>query len=138
MRLLVRPAAIVDAWFDNLRPEQQPVARGLQSAVLAAAPSLTQAVKWGNLVFLHRGLHALSIQVFKAHAHLQLFNGASLARSFPALEGNGRGMRHLKWRHHEQIDEPLVRALAVACVGLIEHRLEPGCRHFTEPAHDFH
>lgn len=137
MRLLVRPAAIVDAWFDNLRPEQQRIAKGLQSVVLVAAPSLTQAVKWGNLVFLHRGLHALSIQVFKTHVHLQLFNGASLARAFPALEGNGRGMRHLKWRHHEQIDETLVRALAAACVASIDHSFAPGGRHFAEPAHEF-
>jgi hypothetical protein len=136
MRSFVRPAAIVEAWFDNLRPDQQRIARTLQSTVLSSVPSLTQAVKWGNLVFLHRGLHALSIQVFKTHAHLQLFNGASLIRSFPRLEGNGRGMRHLKWRYHEQVDEALVRALAFACVGLIESRFEPGGRHFGEPAHE--
>ncbi|MDB5818862.1 MAG: hypothetical protein JWQ11_2502 [Rhizobacter sp.] len=135
MRSFIRPAAIVEAWFDNLRPEHQPVPRSLQATVLAAVPALTQAVKWGILVFLYRGLHALSIQVFKTHAHLQLFNGASLARSFPRLEGNGRGMRHLKWRHHDEIDEAMVRALAFACVGLIETGFEPGGRHF-EAVHE--
>jgi hypothetical protein len=126
MRPLVRPAAIVEAWFDTLRPDQQGVVRQLQSALLASVPALTQAVKWGNLVFLYRGLHALSIQVYKSHAHLQLFNGAHLVGPFPQLEGNGRGMRHVKWRYQDEIDEQLVRSLAHACVVEIENESRRG------------
>jgi hypothetical protein len=108
--------AVVDAWFDTLRPNQQPAVQALRQAVLAAAPVLSQAVKWGNLVFLHRGRHALAIVVYKEHAHLQVFNGAALAARYPALEGAGRDVRHLRIGYEVPFDDALVRQLAADVV----------------------
>ncbi len=55
----------------------------------------------------------------KSHANLQVFNGALLSAQFPALEGTGKGARHLKFRYHVPVDAALVQSLVVACVGEI-------------------
>ena len=116
MRSALRSAALVDAWLDTLRPEQQELARALRNSVLAAAPALTMSIKWGNLVFSHEGVHALAIVVHKERANLQVFNGALLTGRFAQLEGSGKGMRHLKLRYRQPVDDALVQAVVVACV----------------------
>ena len=116
MRSIVRPAALVEAWLDNLRPEQRLLARALNDATLLAEPTLLRTVKWGNLVYLHQATHALAIVMHKQHANLQLFNGALLAPSFPLLEGTGKGLRHLKFRYSQAPDLALVGRVVKACV----------------------
>ncbi len=120
MRSPLLSRAVVDAWFDTLRPHQQPAVHALRQAVLAAAPALAQAVKWGNLVFMHRGRHALAIVVHRDHAHLQVFNGVALVARYPMLEGGGRDVRHLKVSYETPFDPELVHRLtedAVASMG---------------------
>jgi len=114
--------AVVDAWFDTLAPDRRELALELQRLVLAAVPTLSQAIKWGNLVFLHRGSHALAIVVHKAHINLQVFNGAMLAPKFPQLAGSGNHMRHLSCRFAAAPDSDLVIALARACVESLPDR----------------
>lgn len=116
MRTPVRPAALVAAYFDNLTPEERETAQALQQAVLAAGPQLTQTVKWGNLTFQHEGQSLISIVLHKTHANLQFFNGAQLAVQYSALEGAGKGLRHIKCRYRQPIDAELVGDLVVASV----------------------
>ena len=52
----------------------------------------------------------------QGHANLQVFNGAVLAEAFPALEGTGKGVRHLKVRYAQAVDAPLVTTLVRARV----------------------
>lgn len=111
MRGTVRPAALVAAYFDNLAPEGRATAQALHKAVIAAAPDLEQTVKWGNLVYQRQGQHLLAVVAHKAHASLQFFHGAALAEAHPELEGTGKGLRHLKCRYSQPIDEALVQRL---------------------------
>ena len=120
MRSIIRPAALIETWFDNLRPEQQDLARLLRDLVHRASPELVSSVKWGNLMFTHEGTHAVAIVMHKDHANLQIFNGAALAERFPELEGTGRGVRHLRFRYRYPIDEELVREVVQACVEQME------------------
>lgn len=83
---------------------------------MAAAPSLSEAVKWGNLVFTQRGTNLLAIVVHREHINLQVFSGALLAARFSQLAGSGKGMRHLSIRDDEVIDAQLVQAITRACV----------------------
>lgn len=115
MRSIVRPAALVQAWLDTLRPDQRETALALNDATLAAEPALVRTIKWGNLMFLHQGAHALAVVMHKDHANLQVFNGAQLAADFPALEGTGKGVRHLKIRYSQPLDAGLVSAIVRAC-----------------------
>ena len=111
MRTLLRPAAIVDAWFDMLPPGHAPTIQALRAAILEAGPELQQVVKWGNLVFTHHGTHAFAIVPHKSHANLQVFRGALMEAQFPELEGGGRGPRVLKVRYGHPIDEDLVHEI---------------------------
>jgi hypothetical protein len=114
MRSPLHSAALIETWFDTLAPTQEAVARELQRLVLEAAPQLAQAIKWGNLLFVHERAHALAIVAHKDHCNLQVFGGGRLAAQFPALEGSGKDMRHLKVRHGQPVDAALVRAVVGA------------------------
>lgn len=128
MRSILRPAALIETWFDTLRPDQKDLARLLRELVQRTAPELASSVKWGNLMFTYEGTHAVAIVMHKDHANLQIFNGAALAERFPELEGTGKGVRHLRFRYRYPIDEELVREVVQACVELMERtpRTVPG------------
>jgi len=132
MRSILRPAALIETWFDTLRPEQNDLARHLRELVVAAAPELVSSVKWGNLMFTYEGTHAVAIVMHKDHANLQIFNGASLVDQFPELEGTGRGMRHVRFRYRFPVDEDLVREVVKACVELMELSPRTGPGALTE------
>jgi len=116
MRSALRSVALVEAWFDTLRPEQQEIGRVLRDAVTAAVPSLEMSIKWGNLMFTHDRTHAVAIVMHKDHAKLQVFKGAVLAERFAQLEGRGKGMRHMRFRYRQPVDEGLVQSVVAACV----------------------
>ncbi|MEY4748417.1 MAG: hypothetical protein RIQ60_631 [Pseudomonadota bacterium] len=118
MRQLVRPGALVAAYFDTLSEPQLACARSVQQAVLAAAPDIEQAVKWGNLTFVAAGRNLMALALHKAHAHLQVFHGAQLALQFPELEGVGKGQRHLKLKYSQSVDAGLVGDLVRASLKL--------------------
>lgn len=88
----------------------------LIEAVSLAEPGLVRTLKWGNLLFLHKGQHALALAMHKEHASLQFFNGAAIAQAVPALEGSGKDVRHLKFRYAHPVDVALVAAAVCACV----------------------
>jgi hypothetical protein len=119
MRLPLRPAALVHAWFDMLPPSQLATTRALYTLVTATAPQFGQAVKWGHLVFTAGGLNALAIAPHNGSLHLQVFRGAELVQRFPGLEGQSRGLRQLRMRYGQPIDEALVTALVRAVVVLM-------------------
>jgi hypothetical protein len=111
MRTILRPAALIETWFDTLRADQEELARALRQKIAAAAPELAVSVKWGNLMFTYEGSHAVAIVMHRDHANLQVFNGALLVDRFPELEGTGKGMRHVKLRDPRDADRPAVKRL---------------------------
>ena len=109
---------MVANFFDSLPPNQVATAVALHRVVLAAAPGIDQAVRWGNLMFLVRGNHLATLVLHKGQAHLQFFHGALLAERFPQLEGVGKGMRILKFRYAQPVDEELVTRIVAAAAML--------------------
>jgi len=132
MRSILRPAALIETWFDTLRPDQQELARALREVVQSGAPELASSVKWGNLMFTYEGTHAVAIVMYKDHANLQIFNGAALADRFPELEGTGRGVRHLRLRLRYPIDEELVHEVVRACIDTMDLAPRTGPGALTE------
>jgi hypothetical protein len=116
MRTLLRSGALIESWFDMLTDEQRPTARALHQVVTQAAPRLHATVRWGNLVYQLDGVNALAIVPHKSHVNLQLFKGAGVAPMYPQLEGNGKGVRHLKLRPSAALDTDLVARIVVAAV----------------------
>lgn len=128
MRSILRPAALIETWFDTLRPEQKDLARRLRELVASTSPELQGSVKWGNLMFTYEGTHAVAVVMHRDHANLQFFNGVALVDRFPELEGTGKGVRHLRFRYRYPVDEELVREVVQACVELmgVAPRTAPG------------
>ncbi len=121
MRHLMRSSALVANYFDTLTPQQAATARTISQVIKAAAPELTQAVKWGNLNFMLDGRNVLSIVAHKAHIQLQVFSGALLMDRFPQLEGQGRGVRFVKLRCSQPVDVELVEDLTLAALVLAQN-----------------
>jgi hypothetical protein len=111
MRSMLHSAALIDAWLDTFGPQQRQLALEMRRAVISAEPALTQSIKWGNLIFSHMGIHTGAIVMYKEHAHLQVFNGAQVASQFVALEGSGRGLRHIKFKCRQTVDAELVKSV---------------------------
>lgn len=105
---------MVANFFDSLPPAQIATAVAVHRAVLAGAPGIDQAIRWGNLMFLIRGNHLATLVLHKGQAHLQFFHGALLAEQFAQLEGVGKGMRILKFRYAQVVDEPLIQRIVAA------------------------
>ena len=123
--------ALINAFYDSLRPEQRDTAQAMHKAILAAAPHLRPEVKWGNLCFMNDGDNIMAIVLHKMHAHLQVFNGVLLVGEFPELDGAGKGMRHIKVRYRHAVDEQLVRELTLASLqawGATQQRLSSAQR----------
>lgn len=116
MRRPLQSPALINAFYDSLRPEQRDTAQAMHKAILAAAPHLRPEVKWGNLCFMNDGDNVMAIVLHKMHAHLQVFNGVMLVGEFPELDGAGKGMRHIKVRYRQPVNEQLVRELTLACL----------------------
>ncbi|MFW9617838.1 DUF1801 domain-containing protein [Aquabacterium sp.] len=113
MRRPLQSPALINAFYDSLRPEQRDTAQAMHRAILAAAPHLRPEVKWGNLCFMNEHENVMAIVLYKMNAHLQIFNGVMLVPEFPELEGAGKGMRHIKVRYRHPVDEQLVRELTL-------------------------
>lgn len=114
MRRPLQSPALINAFYDSLRPEQRDTAQAMQKAIAAVAPHLRPEVKWGNLCFMNDNDNIMAIVLYKMHAHLQIFNGVQLVADFPELDGAGRGMRHVKFRYRQPINDLLVRELTQA------------------------
>jgi uncharacterized protein YdhG (YjbR/CyaY superfamily) len=116
MRRPLQSPALINAFYDSLRPEQRDTAQAMQKAIQEAAPHLRPEVKWGNLCFMNDNDNVMAIVLFKMNAHLQIFNGVALVPEFPELEGAGRGMRHIKSRYRQPVNEQLIRELTLGCL----------------------
>ncbi|MBP7132369.1 MAG: DUF1801 domain-containing protein [Aquabacterium sp.] len=114
MRRPLQSPALINAFYDSLRPEQRETAMVMQRAILSVAPHLRPEVKWGNLCFMNEHDNVMAIALFRLNAHLQIFNGVVLVPEFPELQGVGKGMRHIKTRYRQPVNEQLVRELTLA------------------------
>jgi hypothetical protein len=114
VRNVFRPAAVVEAWLELMRPAQAQAVRAVMQAVAAAHPGLQVAVKWGSLVVQQGEQTLLTVTPFRRFVHLQLTHGAALVRQFPMLVGQGPGARLYRLRISDPVDEPLITAMTSA------------------------
>jgi hypothetical protein len=116
VRNVYRPAAVVEAWLELMRPTQAQAVQRVMQAVAEAHPRLTVAVKWGSLVVTLDDQALLTITPFNKFVHLQLLHGAALVRRFPMLVGQGPGARLYRMRISEPIDQALVTEMTRAAL----------------------
>jgi hypothetical protein len=127
MRKLLRSAALVEAWFDLLPPQQQPLVRAVHALVLGRQPTLVPSVKWGTLGYALDDVPLMELAPHRINLQLQVLQGAALQRQFPELEGQARSQRHVRLRYSRPLaDAQLLTELVDAVVR--QARLTPGGR----------
>ena len=107
----------VAAYLRELPEVQRKTVVRLRNAVLRAKPSLTQSLSpWGYLTLsTSKEKYAFTLVPHKQHVNLQIWNGAKIASKLPALEGTGKGLRHIKFPYDKPVDGALVgKAVALS------------------------
>ena len=113
----VQAAASPDAYVAALTGWQRTCVEELRSAV-RAAPSLSEVVKWGHLVYLAGG-PVLLIRAEEARVLLGFWHGRRLRDLEPRLRPGGKyEMATLELRKGDRIEPATVRALTTEAVRL--------------------
>ena len=79
MRRPLQSPALINAFYDSLRPEQRDTAQAMQKAIQAVAPHLRPEVKWGNLCFMNDNDNIMAIVLQHLCARLAVATGRDLA-----------------------------------------------------------
>lgn len=79
------------------------LANQLRRIIRKALPKSRELVKWKNPTYLVNNKNIAWIMVHRDHVNLGFFQGAKMKS--PRLEGTGKGLRHIKVRRPEDVDE---------------------------------
>ena len=93
----------VDSILKQLKPDQKKIAEKFRSIVKKTLPDAVETVKWGNIMYVYNGQNLSWFLPYEDHADFGFFKGAQLRSKL--LEGTGKGLRHIKVRSFEDIDE---------------------------------
>ena len=113
----------IDAQFATLlapsSPDVAATAHALRAIVLVAFPDAVQQVDMPDRLLSFGRSPAMRDLLFaiiphKAHANLQLADGADLPNSDGLIEGTGKRIRHVKVRSVEAATSPALRAVVDA------------------------
>jgi len=109
--------AFLDRW-----PELKPIALKARELIFDVMPDAVEQVKTGWSVIQYGPTGKMRdvsvvLQLQRAWVNLGLAEGAGLPDPAGLLEGTGKGIRHIKLRKAEDVDNPAVRALVAAQVG---------------------
>ncbi|MBT0959753.1 DUF1801 domain-containing protein [Denitromonas sp. IR12] len=97
--------------LDDIRfadPAQHQLVVALRALILELSPSVTEAVKYGGLMF-SVGKPFCGLFAYARHVSLEFSAGASLDDRFKMLEGQGKLRRHLKLTSADAIAQKHVR-----------------------------
>ena len=107
----------VDDYMAALPDWQRRLANELVESVMQAAPSLTQAIKWGQPVFESNG-PVCYIKGHKNHLTFGFWRGAALMEIDDRLETSGEKMAHMKFTEESKLVKSKVKKLVKAAVEL--------------------
>ena len=89
----------------------------IRSLFLETCPGLTEAVKYGGIVFLKEKELVGGIFVYKEHLSVEFSQGTSFHDPDAILEGKGKYRRHIKLHGLEEVEEKRVAdMIAQACL----------------------
>jgi hypothetical protein len=93
----VAPNTEVDDWFDRLEHPLKDAMLGVRQAILSSDPRLTETIKWQAPTFIYRGNLASIDPHAKRHVSVLFHRGAEIPGDHPALEGDGRLARYMRF-----------------------------------------
>lgn len=108
----------LDAWFAATPAAQQETLATLRSLVTASAPGIVEELKWSRPIYSNdRGMFCY-LHSTKNHATIGFHQGTSLNDPMGLLEGEGKGMRHIKFKNGADVNAAAVKALLKQAVKL--------------------
>ena len=96
--------------IQTLPYEQQAIMHKLRELIINIDPTIVETVKWGSPVY-SRGRNLLSIVPHDKHVDLQIWDGIAWCEKYPAIQGDGPSMRHVKVKYKGRNDFKLIAAL---------------------------
>lgn len=103
--------AEADTWFDGADSSQRGTLSDLRDLIRSVAPEAIEVIKWGRPCYSNAKGMFCYLQSTKSYATLGFQKGAALADPERLLEGTGKDMRHIKFRHGLDPRHPAVVAL---------------------------
>ncbi len=100
-----------DEYLKAQSPKNQAIIRALRKFVKRVAPTLSEAVKWGNGCWIGSKGPVAYVYSDTQYVQFGFFNGSSLKDPKDLLEGKGKYVRHIKVGSPSAIDEPAFAAL---------------------------
>jgi hypothetical protein len=108
----------VEPWIRGLRSESKAIVQPLHRLILAAGPTLTSALKWGNPFYSGKGMVCF-IMVASRHVNLGFVRGNELQDPKRLLvAGTSKTMRMLRVVSPRDIQPAVVKAFVKAAVAL--------------------
>ncbi|NND92966.1 MAG: DUF1801 domain-containing protein [Granulosicoccus sp.] len=109
----------VEAWFKGLTPAQQSLLSELRQLIFDAAPDAVEELKWNQPCYRRNGFFCY-LQKAARHVTIGFQQGAQLSDPESLLQGEGKGMRHIKIRIGERIRAPAIQRLIAQALALDE------------------
>jgi hypothetical protein len=103
--------------FAAMAPAQREIPELLRGVIRKAAPTLEETVKWGYPAYVGHKI-VCSIMAFKDHVNLAFFRGAELADPHDLLEGDGKGMRHVRFHSPKDVRKQAIAVLVKEAAAL--------------------
>ena len=115
---MMKSYATFDDYLADQAPANQAIIRALRRFVKAAAPALTETVKYSNGCWVAGTEPIVYVYSDVGFVHFGFVMGASLKDPRGLLEGTGRSIRHIKVRAPADIDRPAFTVLLKQAVRL--------------------
>jgi hypothetical protein len=100
----MRKFATFAEWAADQHDRQKSMIRALRRLVKKTAPSLTEAVKWGNGCWLGEEWPVIFLHAKDDHLQFGFFGGTGLSDPDELLQGSGKHVKHIKVRTLKDID----------------------------------
>jgi hypothetical protein len=105
----------VEKWFSALPDEQRNMLTELQQLVLSQHNNFKEEIKWGQPCYSLNKL-VCYLAKYKTHVALGFQQGAHLNDPEKLLEGEGKNMRHIKFKASESFNSQLVKSLILEAI----------------------
>lgn len=106
----------VDQLLEKEEPRIKVLAEAVRKVIRGAVPAAAERVKWGQPTYEANGKNVACIMIYRDHVNLGFFMGATMKSK--RLEGTGKGLRHVKVRTLDDIDEKELGRLLREAVSL--------------------
>jgi hypothetical protein len=107
----------VDAWFEKKQPVQAEAMQRVRQIILAADDRIEESIKWQTPTFSFQG-NIVSMNPAKNLVSLLFHRGAEIPGKHPALEGDGKLVRTMRFADLKEVEAKradLVAAIRAWC-----------------------